>query len=202
MADLEFVQRCVSGEKAACDEFVEKYSRLIYKYINCVLKQSRPALATQDNISDIFQEIFVLLSKENFKKLRTFKARNGSSLASWLRQVTVNYTFDYLKKQKFMFSLDEEDDDGMSLAELIRDNSLSARDKAAAKENFTGLQECIEALDTDDKYFLEFHINRGLDLEAVRGLMKVSRGAIDMRKSRIVSRLKDCFRSKGLMLDY
>ena len=90
MTDLEFVQRCASGDKAACDEFVEKYSRLIYKYINSVLKQYNPGLATEENTDDIFQEIIVVLSRDNFKKLKTFKAKNGCSLASWLRQVTVN----------------------------------------------------------------------------------------------------------------
>ncbi|MFA5157090.1 MAG: sigma-70 family RNA polymerase sigma factor [Candidatus Omnitrophota bacterium] len=202
MTDLEFVQRCASGDKQAWDGFVDKYFRLIYRYINSALRQNNPALATEENTDDIFHEIVVILSRDNFKKLKTFKAKNGCSLASWLRQVTVNYTLDYLRKQRAMLSLDQEDDDGLTLAGKLSDNSASARDTAAVEEKITGLEECIEALDADDKYFLEFHISRGLSLEAMKGLFRVSRGAIDMRKSRIVSRLRDCFKSKGFTLDY
>lgn len=201
MNDLEFVQRCTQGDKTAWDEFVDKYSRLIYKYINCILKQNNPGLAQPENINDIFQEIFVILSKENFRKLQTFKAKNGCSLASWLRQVVVNYTFDYLKKHRPALSLDEENDDGSNLGDLIADNSVSSREGAAIEERFSQLKECIEALDIDDKYFLEFHIDRGLSLEIMKQLFKVSRGTIDMRKSRIISRLRDCFKNKGFALD-
>ncbi len=201
MTDLEFVQRCIQGDKTAWDEFVDKYSRLIYKYINCILKQNNPGLATPENINDIFQEIFVILSKENFRKLQTFKAKNGCSLASWLRQVVVNYTFDCLRKHRPALSLDEENNEGGNLGDLIADNSISSREAAAIEERFSQLKECIEALDIDDKYFLEFHIDRGLSLEIMKQLFKVSRGAIDMRKSRIISRLRDCFKSKGFVLD-
>jgi RNA polymerase sigma factor (sigma-70 family) len=197
MTDLEFVQRCTSGDRAACNEFVEKYSRLIYKYISCVLKQKNPGLATQDNIKDIFQEVYVLLSKENFGKLKTFKARNGCSLASWLRQVTVNYAIDYLKKHRQIVSLDEENEEGLSLKNILVDNSFSARDTAASGEKLARLRECIEALGIDDKYFIEFHIGQDLSLEEMKGLFKVSRGAIDMRKARIVERLRECFKLKG-----
>jgi RNA polymerase sigma factor (sigma-70 family) len=201
MIDLEFVQRCVQADKLAWDEFVDKYSRLIYKYINCVLKQNNPGLATLDNVNDIFQEIFLNLTKENFKKLRTFKAKNGSSLASWLRQVTINYTLDYLKKHRPALSLEEDNEEGFNLKELIADDSISSREAAALEERLRYLQECIEALDTDDRYFLEFHVSRGLSLEIMKDLFKVSRGSIDMKKSRIVSRLRECFKMKGFSLE-
>jgi RNA polymerase sigma factor (sigma-70 family) len=202
MTDLEFVQKCVQSDKLAWDEFVEKYYRLIYKYINCVLKQNNPRLATTENVNDIFQDIFLNLTKENFKKLNTFKAKNDCSLASWLRQVTVNYTLDYLKKFRPTASLEEDNEEGLSLKDLLADGSLSSREAAAIEEKSSQLKECIDALDTDDKYFLEFHINRGLSLEIIKDLFHVSRGAIDMRKSRIISRLRECFKGKGFALDF
>jgi len=55
MTDLEFAARCVQGDKQAWDDFVEKYSRLIYTYINAALKQKQPDLLTSENTKDIFQ---------------------------------------------------------------------------------------------------------------------------------------------------
>jgi RNA polymerase sigma factor (sigma-70 family) len=201
MTDLEFVQKCVKGDKLVWDEFVDKYSRLIYNYIHSVLKVKGANSFNQDNINDLFQEIFLSLTKDNFKKLRSYRARNGCSLASWLRQVVINFTIDYIRKFKPLVSIDEETDDGFSLKEILRSDSASVTDKLSHEERLIHLKDCIERLDNDDRYFLELYINKGLDLEALMGVFKISRGAVDMRKSRVIDRLRDCFKHKDFELD-
>jgi RNA polymerase sigma factor (sigma-70 family) len=197
MNDLEFVQRCAKGDKQAWDEFVTRYSHLIFNYIYRVLKSNNSNQSLSENIKDIFQEIFVSLSKDNFRKLKSFKARNGCSLASWLRQVAVNAAIDYARKSRYVISIDEENEDGLSLKEVLASHADSASDQLAAKEKLGQLKDCIKAMDIEDKYFLELHINQKLSLESLRGLLKISRGAVDMRKARIINRLRECFRSKG-----
>jgi RNA polymerase sigma factor (sigma-70 family) len=202
MNDLEFVQRCVRGDKLAWDEFVERYSRLIYNYIYSVINSSSFKSHHEDYVNDIFQEIFVLLSRDNFKKLNTFKAKNGCSLASWLRQVVINYTIDYLRKFKTpLVSLDVENEEETSLKDILADDSVLVSDTLALKEKIAQLKECIKGLDTDDKYFLQLYLVRGLLLEELKDVFRVSRGAIDMRKTRIIERLKECFKRKGFLLD-
>jgi len=199
MNDLESVRRCVKGDKRAWDEFVERYSSLIYNYIHSVLKIKGKTCA-QDHINDLFQEIFLSLAKDNFKKLSTFKARNRASLASWLRQVTVNFTIDYIRRLKPAVSIDEETDDGSSLRDVLSSDSPSVTDMLSQEEKLKGLKDCINELGIDDKLFLELYLNRGLEPEELKVYFKVSRAAIDMRKSRIVERLRNCFEGKGFVL--
>jgi len=201
MNDLEFVQRCVKGDKQAWNEFVEKYSSLIYNYIHSVLKIKGYTFA-QENINDLFQEIFLSLVKDNFRKLSSFQARNGCSLASWLRQVTVNFTIDYIRKLKPSVSIDEETDEGFNLAEILPSNYPSAADTLSREERLTHLKDCIDRLDIDDKYFLELNLNRGVELEELKDYFKISRAAVDMRKLRIVERLRECFKGKFRALDF
>jgi len=201
MHDLEFIQRCAKREKLAWDEFVGKYSHLIYNYIYSVLKTKGLTL-TQENINDLFQGIFLSLINDNCKKLRSFKARNGCSLASWLRQITINYTIDYLRKLKPLVSIDEENEQDSSLKDILADDSASVTDTLSQKEKLESLKECIARLETEDKYFLELHFHRNLRLEELRELFKISRPAIDMRKSRIIKALRECFISKGFRLDF
>lgn len=202
MDDLEFVQRCVKGDRDAWDEFIGKYSRLIYNYIHSVLNLSAAHRFNQEDKSELFQEIFCLLTKDNFKKLKSFKARNGCSLASWLRQVVINFTLDYLRKSKPAVSLDEETEDEIGLKNRIADSSALVSDILEDNEKAINLKECIEKLDTDEKYFLELHINRNLNFEELQGVFGFSRPAMDMRKSRIIGRLRDCFKVKGFSLDF
>lgn len=196
MDDLEFVQRCVSQDKDAWNEFVERYSRLIYKYIHSVLN-NKGISAEQGDCADICQEIFHSLISDNFKKLKSFRAKNGCSLASWLRQVTVNFTIDYLRQKKPAVTIEQQDPDKLPLKDTIAADSVSAADALTGSENIAALRDCINRLNTGDKYFLELYLNRGVALEGLKGFLKLSRSGIDMRKARIIQRLKDCFRLKG-----
>jgi RNA polymerase sigma-70 factor (ECF subfamily) len=200
MDDLEFVQRCVKGDKISWDEFLDKYSRLIYTYIHSVIEIKGLPL-TQSNKEDIFQELIFSLIKNNCKKLKSFRALNGCSLASWLRQVSINFTIDCLRKiNPPEIPLDEKTQEGLGLKEIIIDKAQMPRDKAINREKLVFLADCIKQLDTEDKYFLELNLNVGLSLEGLKDHFKVSRGAIDMRRSRIIQRLRDCFRKKGFVL--
>jgi RNA polymerase sigma factor (sigma-70 family) len=197
MSDLEFVQSCISHDEQAWDEFLKRYSRLIYSYIHSVLR-SKSSHLPQEQLQDIFQELIFALIKDDFKKLKSFQAKNGCSLASWLRQVTINFTIDCLRKLKYAVSLDEENEEGFSLKDILADGSLPVSDKANQEELLGHLAECIAALETKDKYFLQLHINRGVKLEALKEHFKSTRGAIDMCKARILERLRQCFKRKGL----
>lgn len=201
MDDLAFVQNCIKQDSLAWNEFVEKYSRLIYNYIYRVL-YSKGVAAAENYSNDICQEIFHSLIKDNFKKLKSYRAKNGCSLASWLRQVTINFTIDYLRRIKPAVSIDQDEEGRTPLKNIIADDSVSAPEALIGKEKITSLRECIDRLDNEDKYFLELYINRGIKLEKLKNHFKISRSAIDMRKLRLLARLRECFKAKGFMLDF
>lgn len=201
MTDLEFLQRCLTKDGTAWDEFLEKYSRLIYSYIHYVLTSKGSRLA-RDASQDIFQEIIFSLIKDNFRKLKSYKARNGCTLASWLRQVTINATIDYLRMQKPAVSIDAELGEDFSLKEFLPADMVDAPESLSSKEKAEALADCIEKLAVDDKYFLELYVNQGVRLEDMKGALGLSRGAVDMQKSRILGWLRDCFRGKGFSLDF
>ena len=100
MTDLEFIRKCTTGKRKYWHEFIDRYARLIYAYILSVLKYKGIVRMSEETIRDIFQEIVCSLVDNKFRKLKTFTAKNGSSFASWLRQVVINNTLDYLRKPK------------------------------------------------------------------------------------------------------
>lgn len=200
MDDLEFVNKCVSGDNTKWEEFVSKYSNLIYNYIHSSLQYESSDLVIASNIDDIFQEIFLSLTKDNFKKLRSYKAKNSCSLASWLRQVTINYTLGHARRFKHEISLDIENNEGIAIKEFLKDDSISVIGELSFEEKLVQLQQCVEALNVDDRFFLKLYLDWQVSLDVIRLIFKVSRGAIDMRKSRIISRLRDCFKTKGFFV--
>lgn len=200
MDDLDFIQSCTNGDKHSWDEFLSRYSRLIYCYILFVLKKGAPANADA-SAGDIFNGIICLLIEDDYRKLKSFKAKNGSSFATWLRVVTIHFTIDYLRKQRPSVSLDQEDEDGLSLQDIIADHQEPAIDTAHKQDMLRRLEECLELLDDEEEYFLELHINQGVKLNLLKEYFHLSRGAVDMQKSRIIHKLRDCFKKKGVLLD-
>jgi RNA polymerase sigma factor (sigma-70 family) len=202
MNDLEFAQRCVKGDKQAWDEFLNRYSRLIYNYIHSVLNTKGHSFAQEDT-NDIFHEIISSLIEDNFKKLKSFRGKNGCSLASWLRQVTINFAIDYIRRSKPAVSIEEEmGEESLTLKEILSDDSESLLDKLNLEERLGQLKECIGRLENDEKYFLELFMNRNLSPETLGQHLRISRPAVDMRKMRIIRRLRECFKNKGFLLDF
>lgn len=201
MNDLDFIQRCVKGDNQSWNEFLKRYSRLIYKYIHSVLN-SKGFASNQNYLEDIFQELFSSFIQDDYKKLKSFKARNGCSLASWLRQVSINFTLSYLRRIKPAISLDAQTNDGATLQDILAAQVTSVPELLSHEEKHKGLEDCIESLSIKDKLLIELNINQGIRLEALRDFFRLSRGAIDMQKARIIERLRDCFKKKGFELDF
>lgn len=201
MQDLEFVRKIASGDRYSCEEFLNKYSRLIYNYIlNTINSSNSPSL--QSCVQDIFHDLFCCLMEDDFRKLKSFRAKNGCSLASWLRQVTINFTIDYLRRLKPSVSIDAQNQEGLSLKDSLEADSLNSPEILVAEEKAQSLKECIKALDADDKFFIELHINKGIKLNELKEMLGVSRGVIDMTKLRIIAKLRECFKTKGFVLDF
>lgn len=201
MNDLEFVRQFVKGENQARDQFIKRYSRLIYNYIQHVLAL-KGFKDSSSHADDIFQSFIIFLIDEDCKKLRAFKARNGATLATWIRYLTINFTRDYLRKIKHVFSLDNETEEGVSPKDALADDSISALEELSKEEEAKALDDCVDLLSNEDKYFVELNFNQKVSLEIMRDFLKLTRGAIDMQKARLMKRLKDCFKGKGFELDF
>ena len=202
MDEQEFIQRCFKQDKAAWDEFVDRYSRLIYNYIYSTFK-IKGASTPSDIVNELFQEIFLSLIKDDFKKLRQFKGKNNASLASWLRIITINFCLDYLRKEKRTSSSLEEDLDSerFRFLDILADQRILAKEALTDQERLQYLSECIDSLSSQDKYFLEMHIYQGINLRDLQVTLSISRSAVDMRKSRLIQKLRDCFKDKGFQLE-
>jgi RNA polymerase sigma factor (sigma-70 family) len=202
MTDLEFIRKCTTGKRKYWQEFIDRYARLIYTYILSVLKYKGIVQMSEETIRDIFQEIVFSLVDNNFRKLKSFAAKNGSSFASWLRQVVINYTLDYLRKPKLSTSPLEEPDDADRHQDVTYDHSFLIPQIVIGKERLEHLKDCIRQLSQNEKYFMELHIYRGVRLDKLRKHLRLTRGAIYMQKARIIGKLRNCFKAKGFAFNF
>jgi len=193
----ELVEACIRGEKSAWDEFIERYAKLIYNYIYNILKIKGSSFE-EEKVEDIFQGICLHLLSDNCRRLKSFQAKNKCKFSTWLRTVTINYTLDFLRKEKPCISLDEQLEADYSLSQRLADLRSSPSEIMLHKDRLLRLAQKIKELDLEDRYFLELHIYRNMSLEKISGILKVSRASLDMRKRRIILKLREEFSKEGV----
>ena len=194
MDDVGFVQRCCAGEKAAWDAFLKQYSRLIYNYILSIGRTYGSGLPEHDT-DEIFQSVIEHLHKENYSNLRSYQGRNGCSFATWLRIVAMRRTVSFLRSRKVHLTLDENrTEEAQPAVDVTIDGLISAERKEA-------LADCIKRLAREDRYFIQLHMYAGLTLDMLKDHLRTTRAAVDMRKTRLLRQLRECFITKGFVLD-
>lgn len=101
MTDKEktLIAGCLKGEKGAWDDFVLQYSALVYHAIKSTCR-SFHAVSDSSLAEDLYQEFFVSILRDDFKKLRQFRGDHDCSLASWLRVIATRLTVDFLRKRE------------------------------------------------------------------------------------------------------
>lgn len=175
---------CVNGEKVAWDAFVLQYSSLVYHTIKKTfgLYHSDPRA---DLVEDLFQEVFLSLVQNDFKKLRQFSGDRGCSLASWLRIVAARLTIDFLRKQS---APTVEVTDSLPSARPDPPNSLIDSEQAGQ------LSPALEGLPPRDRLFLVLYYHKGFPPEEIAAILHVSVSAVYTQKSRILAKLREVLR--------
>lgn len=103
MTNEELVARCIKKEPFAWNEFVERFSKLIWWTIERRLHRFGRDYTKQD-IEEIYQNVFVSIWQN--EKLKTLNDR--SKLDRWLCAVSANMAVDYIRqtrRDKTMLSL-------------------------------------------------------------------------------------------------
>ena len=180
---------CVNGDKAAWDAFVLQYSSLVYHTIKKTLSLYHVE-ARQELIEDLFQEFFLSILREDFRKLRQFRGDRACSLASWLRLLAARLTIDFFRNQRPP-TVEVPD----SLPSVQPDPSDSLMDTEQASR----LSQALEGLPPRDRLFLEFYYRKGLSPEEIAAILKVSVSAVYTQKSRILAKLREILRNTAAL---
>jgi RNA polymerase sigma-70 factor (ECF subfamily) len=194
--DLRLLEECINGGKEAWDTFVKRYSKLIFYSINKTLKLHNCNLP-QDDVDDLFNGVFVSLLDKNYKKLRQYEGRQGCTLTSWIRLITVRHTIDFLRSQKQHVSLNDDRDRSQPLIDTVADDSESFGDRLESSQAARALKDAIDELPASDRLFMELFYEKELPPEEIAVIMNVSINTIYSKKNRVRDKLKKILIERG-----
>jgi len=188
-ADRQILKRCITGEKKAREEFVIRFSNPIYQCIQFTLKAKHIPFSRQD-LEDLHNTVFLNLFNKRCNKLRQYKGKNGCSVFSWIRLITVRTVIDHLRKAgRDVIARPKEEFNFDNLPGLIHDgyDPLARMEKADQKDL---LLKGIESLRPRDRLFLQLHCLRGVSIQKVAEMLKLSENNAYSLKHRAIDRLK------------
>jgi RNA polymerase sigma factor (sigma-70 family) len=189
------IARIRKGERAAWDELVDNYGRLIYYAIQRTLWM-KGIRRSQDEVQDIFQSVFVHLAEDQGRRLLSYSGKHKCTLASWIRMITVNYTIDMIRRQtKYSYHVDFEEVNSEEFEKSWFDGHTTPDDRLMEKEKENQLVKCLSELDQEDRTFLELFLN-GMTPKELAKLYRVSAGNIYSRYNRIKEKLKKAAETK------
>ena len=178
---------CLHGEKAAWDAFVLQYSGLVYHTIKKTFilyhAEPRPDLA-----EDLYQEFFLSLLRDDFKKLSQFRGDQGCSLASWLRVIASRLTIDFLRRRT---ATPVEIADGRPVADPDPTDFLIDGEKHKL------VAQVLQSLAPRDRILIDLCYRQALPPAQVAAILKTSVSALYTQKSRILDKIRESLRKSA-----
>jgi RNA polymerase sigma-70 factor (ECF subfamily) len=175
--DSALVGRLRAGEAAAFDEVVESYgpmvSRLAYRLLGW--------RGGDGGVDDVVQDVFVSV----LRGARRFDGR--SSLSTWITAITVNHCRSLRRrlaaKLRAMTAV-------FGRARSDRPWQDAADERAIRGDESQRVREAVRRLKPADREVIVLHYLEHADIQAITGILGISRNAVEVRLHRARVRLK------------
>ena len=96
--ERQLVAACIAGDQKSSDAFVRQYSDLVYRTVQYTLLNRNVRFTTMD-LEDLHNTVFINLFDRRCRKLRQFKGKNGCSVATWIRVITVRLVLNSIRRK-------------------------------------------------------------------------------------------------------
>lgn len=188
-SDIELISKCINeNDIYAWEEFVRKFSRLVWKSIRKTF-YNYSFQHTREDIEDMYNSVFLSLMENDFKKLRQFKNKNDCAVSTWLAIISVRTTIDFLRKDKSYLSIDTAEED-QNLWEIVPDHSQRADRKIETFQNERDFERSVENLPPKDRMIYDILFRRGISAEDAAEMLGMTTQSIYTRKHRIIEKIR------------
>jgi RNA polymerase sigma-70 factor, ECF subfamily len=183
LVDQELIERARTGDAAAFNQIVLAYRKRILGTISRLI--GRP-----EDVEDVGQEVFVRLYY-SLDQLRT-----ADVFEPWLYRLTVNASYDYLRRAKRRSESRMAD---LSEQQVMKADALAGgrqqdeeRQKGQTREFVSAL---FEHVSEEDRLLLTLKEVEGLTLKELEGIYKVSENALKVRLFRARQRVLKAYKT-------
>lgn len=187
--DRRLLSACFSGNMEASETLVRRFSDPVYRSVQYTLTVKQVHFNKHD-VEDLHNTVFLRLFEHGCKRLRQYRGKNGCSLASWIRMVTVRTVLDHLREKGLDAMVWQKR--RVPFEQVIGLKSDEMEPWAAIEKAEQGrlLQDGIQRLPPRYQLFMKLHLDQGLPVAEVAEAMKLSIEHAYTMKHRAIQKLK------------
>lgn len=190
ISESRLVELAQHGDMDAFNELVLKYQDMLYRIAVRILHDECAA-------EDAVQDALILA----FRNLRSFR---GGSFRSWLARVTVNASYDEVRRGRRRVSLPLEqftsDGDEVESPLWMRDPSAGPEERAEVSELRRALHGCIKTLVPDYRLMVILVDMEGMSYEEAAQVARVPVGTVKSRLARARMQIRKSLQSYRSLL--
>ncbi len=182
--DDALIAGMLSNDPAAWREFQSKYDRLI---VRCITKVTRrfASIVSQDDVREIYANLYVSLLGNRMHKLRTFDPERGNRFSSWIGLLAINAAYDYLRTLK----REPHKECITEAMELVADLP-DPFELTSEHERATIAKATLADFSEKDRTFAALYFGEGMDPQDIAMKMNISVKTVYSKKHKIQSRLE------------
>ncbi|MBI9015839.1 MAG: sigma-70 family RNA polymerase sigma factor [Phycisphaerae bacterium] len=176
LADM--ISKCQKGDKDAFNWLLNEYGPRLYRYF---LRTS----GNDERAGDMLQEMFVKL----LQKIK--KYQHQGQFEHWLFRVAANLARDNARKQKNVYSLQNDDPDKPGPGDLLVGRGPGPFENVEHSEQVEILQQAIDMLTADQKEIILLRHYSQMSFQEIAQELKIPVGTALARAHRGLKRLKE-----------
>ena len=181
LVDFEQIQKAQSGDDAA-------FNRVVTAYRKRILGTIARLIGRPEDVEDVGQEVFLRLFF-SLDQLRTPEV-----FEPWLYRLTVNASYDYLRRQRRrnesrMADLSEQQ---VMMADAAEGGKQDAEQQRRSQVKET-VHELLDGVSDEDRILLTLKEVEGLSLKELEKIYRVSENALKVRLFRARQRVLKAF---------
>lgn len=179
---------CLARDEDVWKAFLDRYARLLYGAILSTLRRYGVHAGIEQS-EEIFCGLMEHFVADDCRVLRTFDARGGCKLSSWLNVLAVNYAVDVLRDRVASSHRSE-----VPLAETLgRDLETSGGNperELGERESRALLEACLADLSVKEKLFARLYYRDGFEVARIAKLLRLTESSVYALRERLLSKLR------------
>jgi RNA polymerase sigma-70 factor (ECF subfamily) len=183
LVEQELIERARNGDAAAFNQVVSAYRKRILGTISRLI--GRP-----EDVEDVAQEVFVRLYY-SFDQLRSAEV-----FEPWLYRLTVNASYDYLRRVKRRHESRMAD---MTETQVVMADSAAGGRRSEEEEEKKQVREFVQALfrhvSDEDRILLTLKEVEGLSIKELEEIYKINENALKVRLFRARQRVLKAYQT-------
>jgi RNA polymerase sigma-70 factor (ECF subfamily) len=174
--DDELILKVQEGDSYSFDLLVKRYQKKIYFLAYRMVK-------SHDYADDIAQDTFI----HAYSAIKSFKV--GYSFYTWLYRICVNLSINFLRRQKFMITESQFDEETSPLEKET--SRVDPSDQLASKELEIKIDKALNSLPPKFKAVLILRIYEDLSYEEIAQTLNISTGTVMSRLFRAREKMQE-----------